>query len=136
MKVNGAMSVAKHAVALLAGLVAGLPHAAAQSCAMCYQNAAASGGQGISALQHGILILFIPAVGMFGGILLLLYNRRHVPGGRGKLPQSSSETALRQGIVPSHNECCGLDQLAPSQCSKSGRELETRFRLFRRTYAR
>jgi hypothetical protein len=52
--------------------------AAAQSCAMCYQNAAASGPQGKAALQHGILILFIPAVSIFGGILCLLYSRRHV----------------------------------------------------------
>jgi hypothetical protein len=78
MKVNGARSVAKHVAALIVGLFAALHDAAAQSCAMCYQNAAATGTQGRSALQHGILVLFVPAISIFGGILLLLYTRRHV----------------------------------------------------------
>jgi hypothetical protein len=94
------MSVAKYVAALIAGLSAALPDAAAQSCAMCYQNAAASGAQGRSALQHGILILFIPAIGIFGGILLLLYSRRHVSGRSAGLPQGSRERALRQCVVP------------------------------------
>jgi hypothetical protein len=63
---------------VLAILASALPRAAAQSCAMCYQNAAASGAQGRTALQHGILVLFVPAISFFGGILLLLYTRRHV----------------------------------------------------------
>jgi hypothetical protein len=44
---------------------------------MCYQNAAATGAQGRIALQHGILILAIPAISLFAGILLLLYFRRN-----------------------------------------------------------
>ncbi|MGA6981484.1 MAG: hypothetical protein WBZ11_08040 [Candidatus Sulfotelmatobacter sp.] len=47
----------------------------AQSCAMCYQSAAASGGRGKLALQHGILILALPAIAIFGTILSLLYIR-------------------------------------------------------------
>jgi len=99
MKVNGVMSVVKYGVAWIISLFAALPYAAAQSCAMCYQNAAASGAQGKSALQHGILLLFIPAASIFGGILLLLYNRRYVSGRSVALPQGSSEVALRQCIV-------------------------------------
>ena len=50
----------------------------AQSCAMCYQSAAASGPQGGAALRHGILILFIPAISLFVGIFALIYQRRDV----------------------------------------------------------
>jgi hypothetical protein len=62
-------------VVLCAGLV---PRAAAQGCAMCYQNAAASGAQGQEALRHGILILLIPALGLFTGIFGLIYRRRNI----------------------------------------------------------
>jgi hypothetical protein len=55
-----------------------IPHVAAQSCAMCYQGAAASGAQGSAALRHGILLLFVPAVSLFVGILALIYHRRNV----------------------------------------------------------
>ena len=50
----------------------------AQSCAMCYQSAAASGPQGGAALRHGILILFVPAISLFVGIFALIYHRRDV----------------------------------------------------------
>jgi hypothetical protein len=63
-----------------AALLAVLPitHVHAQSCAMCYQSAAASGAQGGAALRHGILILFIPAISLFVGIFALIYQRRDV----------------------------------------------------------
>jgi hypothetical protein len=50
----------------------------AQSCAMCYQGAAASGAQGGAALRHGILLLFVPAISLFLGIFALIYHRRNV----------------------------------------------------------
>lgn len=53
------------------------PHAAAQGCAMCYQNAASSGTQGRAALRHGILILLLPALALFIGIFVLIYRRRN-----------------------------------------------------------
>jgi hypothetical protein len=93
MKMKGVMSVAKYVVALSAILFAAQPYATAQSCAMCYQNAAASGPQGRSALKHGVLILFFPAVGIFGGILLLLYSRRHVSRRSAGLPLGSTKAA-------------------------------------------
>lgn len=49
----------------------------AQACPMCYQNAQASGTQGITALRHGILILFLPAASLFVGIFVLIYRRRN-----------------------------------------------------------
>jgi hypothetical protein len=62
-----------------AGLIAlPVPRVSAQSCAMCYQGAAASGAQGGAALRHGILILFIPAMSLFVGIFALIYRRRNV----------------------------------------------------------
>jgi hypothetical protein len=59
--------------AALAAVLA--PHAVAQGCAMCYQNAAASGAKGQAALRHGILILLIPALGIFGSILAVTFRR-------------------------------------------------------------
>jgi len=52
-------------------------HAAAQGCAMCYQNASATGDQGRAALRHGIVILLIPALTLFLGIWGLIYRRRN-----------------------------------------------------------
>lgn len=54
------------------------PHAAAQGCAMCYQNASATGAQGAQALRHGILVLLFPTLGLFLGIFGLFYSRRNV----------------------------------------------------------
>lgn len=59
------------AQALLAGQIA------AQGCAMCYQNAAASGAAGRAALRHGIWILLIPAGSVFLGMAALIYRRRN-----------------------------------------------------------
>lgn len=55
-----------------------IPHVHAQSCAMCYQGAAASGAQGGAALRHGILILLVPTLSLFVGIFALIYHRRNV----------------------------------------------------------
>jgi hypothetical protein len=62
---------------LVASIVLLPPRAAAQGCAMCYQNAAASGAQGGAALRHGILILLLPALSVFVGIFAFIYRRRH-----------------------------------------------------------
>jgi len=45
---------------------------------MCYQNASASGAQGREALRHGVLVLLLPTLGLFSGILTLIYRRRNV----------------------------------------------------------
>ncbi|HTX14820.1 MAG TPA: hypothetical protein VMD77_05955 [Candidatus Baltobacteraceae bacterium] len=60
-------------VAVLIGATA--PQVIAQGCAMCYQNAASAGAQGRIALRHGILILLLPALSLFAGILLLVCSR-------------------------------------------------------------
>jgi hypothetical protein len=48
----------------------------AQSCAMCYQSAAASGPRSIHALKAGILILMFPPLLITAGIVYLAYSRR------------------------------------------------------------
>lgn len=54
--------------------------AAAQGCAMCYQNVAGSGSGGRAALRHGILILLVPAATLFLGLLCILYRRSSFRG--------------------------------------------------------
>ena len=49
----------------------------AQGCAMCYQNAAASGARLIHALKGGIVILIIPPLLMTGAFARLVYRRRN-----------------------------------------------------------
>ena len=45
-------------------------------CAMCYQNAAASGARGIQAMQLGILALLFPVAAIAGGICWVAYRNR------------------------------------------------------------
>jgi hypothetical protein len=75
---SGALPLVLLVVAILVVLFAVAPHAAGQGCAMCYQNAAASGGQGRAVLRQGILILLTPALGLFAAIFVLIY-RRNIP---------------------------------------------------------
>jgi hypothetical protein len=49
----------------------------AQSCAMCYQSAAASGPRTIHALNTGILILMFPPALITLGIFYLGYKKRN-----------------------------------------------------------
>lgn len=49
----------------------------AQSCALCYQSASASGQKFIQALRHGILIMFFPPLLIMGAILFTAYRKRN-----------------------------------------------------------
>lgn len=49
----------------------------AQGCALCYNDASASGARGQAALRHGILILAIPPMLIFATIFAVLYRRRN-----------------------------------------------------------
>ena len=49
----------------------------AQSCAMCYQSAAASGSPSIHALKLGILILMFPPLLITAGVFYLANSRRN-----------------------------------------------------------
>src|ERR1700686_4369851 len=63
----------------LAGLIlllAPLP-ASAQSCALCYTQAASSGSRMIQALKSGIIILIAPPTFMSIGVIFVCYRRRN-----------------------------------------------------------
>ena len=49
----------------------------AQSCALCYTQAAGSGHRFIQALRTGILVLIVPPMFMSVGITLLAYRKRN-----------------------------------------------------------
>lgn len=72
--------IVRLAAVVLAGIAlfsVAAPHARAQGCAMCYQNAASSAAHGRAALRHGILILLLPALSLFLGVFFLIYRRRN-----------------------------------------------------------
>ena len=67
------------AILALAGvllLLAPVP-AHAQSCALCYTQAASSGTRMIAALKSGILILIAPPTFMSLGVIVVCYRRRN-----------------------------------------------------------
>jgi hypothetical protein len=57
-------------------LAAPLP-AGAQSCSLCYTQAASSGARMIQALRSGILILIVPPTFMSVGMIFILYRKRN-----------------------------------------------------------
>ncbi|HET7107205.1 MAG TPA: hypothetical protein VFI38_10370 [Candidatus Acidoferrum sp.] len=65
-------------MALLGLLMMFAPHlAAAQSCALCYTQAASSGSRMIQALKSGILILIVPPTLLSVGMIFVLYRKRN-----------------------------------------------------------
>ena len=65
-------------IALVALLVLFLPvSASAQSCALCYTQAASSGSRMIQALKSGILILITPPTLGSVGVIFVMYRRRN-----------------------------------------------------------
>ena len=59
------------------GVLATPVPALAQSCALCYTQAAASGSRMIQALKSGILILIAPPTFMSIGVIFVCYRRRN-----------------------------------------------------------
>jgi hypothetical protein len=51
--------------------------AMAQSCALCYTQAASAGSRMIEALKSGILILIVPPTLMSIGMVFIMYRSRH-----------------------------------------------------------
>jgi len=58
-------------------VVAGSLPASAQSCALCYTQAASATQQFIQGLRSGILILIIPPFLMWSAALVVIYRRRN-----------------------------------------------------------
>jgi hypothetical protein len=63
--------------ALFLVLAAVTPAAQAQSCALCYTQAASSGARVIKALRSGILVLVIPPAFLSVGITVAAYRKRN-----------------------------------------------------------
>jgi hypothetical protein len=49
----------------------------AQSCALCYTQAASAGSRVIQALRSGILILIVPPTAMSVGMIFIVYRKRN-----------------------------------------------------------
>ncbi|MGH9539621.1 MAG: hypothetical protein ACRD3H_16970 [Terriglobales bacterium] len=64
------------ALATVALFASALP-SAAQSCALCYTQAASAGGRMIEALKSGILILVIPPTLMSIAMAFIMYRHRN-----------------------------------------------------------
>jgi len=66
------------AIILLAVLAIAAPHMAfAQSCSLCYTQAASSSQRFIQALRSGILILMFPPMCLCIAVTLIAYKRRN-----------------------------------------------------------
>ena len=83
------MNLPRTCFALLTIFCVAAKQALAQGCATCYTSAAAGGPQTAHALRSGILVLLIPPVLMFGGIILLLRGWRDLQ------PRENSEPGMR-----------------------------------------
>jgi len=58
-------------------LAVAVPAAHAQSCALCYTQAASAGARIIQALRSGILVLVIPPAFLSVGVTVLAYRKRN-----------------------------------------------------------
>jgi hypothetical protein len=76
MKLWKPIAICAVALAGLIILLAPVP-ASAQSCALCYTQAAASGSRMIQALKSGILILIAPPTLMSIGLIVVCYRKRN-----------------------------------------------------------
>ncbi len=73
------------ALALLgAALLAFAPAALAQGCVMCYTSASAAGHRGERALDTAILVLLIPPLLLFIGILVFAFRRSRASSARAR----------------------------------------------------
>jgi hypothetical protein len=67
-------------LALIAGVImvlfASAPPLIAQSCALCYTQAASAGSRMIDALKSGILVLIVPPTLMSIGMVFIMYRNR------------------------------------------------------------
>lgn len=61
---------------LIGLLMLAAPPASAQSCALCYTQAASSGNRMIQALRSGILILIVPPTVLSVAMIFVLYRKR------------------------------------------------------------
>jgi hypothetical protein len=70
------MTLPRTIFVLAAALLAAAPEAFAQGCVACRTSAAAGGAEAARALDHGILVLLIPTISIFVGILAFAFRYR------------------------------------------------------------
>jgi hypothetical protein len=87
------------AITLLGGTLIFAPASFAQGCALCYNDAAATGPQAQAALRHGILILLIPPMLIFSGLFGMLYRRRNAHHEASQLPSSAGSMSASSEFV-------------------------------------
>jgi hypothetical protein len=87
------------ATTLLAGTLISAPAVFAQGCALCYNDAAATGPQAEAALRHGILILLIPPMLIFSGLLGTLYRRRNAHHEASQMASSAGSVSASSEFV-------------------------------------
>lgn len=77
----------------LAGALVFVANAAcyAQSCALCYTQAAAAGHRFIQGLRTGILVLIVPPMFMSVGITVLAYKKRNRTNDRMESDKSDND---------------------------------------------
>jgi hypothetical protein len=73
---KSAMKIVRLICAVI-GALAVVPAAMAQSCAMCYNTAAATSPHEQKSLAIGIVILLFPTLFLFIGVIVLLIRRAH-----------------------------------------------------------
>ncbi len=76
LPIRSLTSLARRIVPMVAMIALNLS-AHAQSCALCYTQAASSGSRIIQGLRSGILVLVIPPMFMSIGITVLAYKKRN-----------------------------------------------------------
>lgn len=90
-------------VALLAALgatvIALAPAALAQGCVMCYTSASAAGQRGEHALDKAILVLLIPPLLLFIGILVFAFHRSQASSARAAATMPPLAVMPRQRAV-------------------------------------
>jgi hypothetical protein len=76
MKQRALTKLARIGVAGVISYASAMP-AMAQSCALCYTQAASAGGRMIEALKSGILVLIVPPTLMSIGMVFIMYRNRN-----------------------------------------------------------
>jgi hypothetical protein len=79
MALQRVVSLSRRAKVALIGLLVFAANAAcyAQSCALCYTQAAGAGHRFIQGLRTGILVLIVPPMFMSVGITMMAYKKRN-----------------------------------------------------------
>ena len=86
-------SLASRSKATLAGLLVLVANASAhaQSCALCYTQAAGAGHRLIQGLRTGILVLIVPPMFMSVGITVLAYKKRNRTNAKHESEKSNND---------------------------------------------